>query len=151
MNSDLETPSCFAIDSQSGAFECLGFAPVPPLMRHSDFAASALASTCRLVDQRGSHSRYTLPKMTIADAELLAEAEFNHWKLRGLWLRPTFADDAGARGRSRSEADGVARQEAWLRRHIGISSGEYPWGRVWNRLNINADWFDISITYALTG
>ena len=143
----VQLETAFSIDPRSGALRCGSFAPVAPRSLLSEFEYSELARASRLVDERGGSSVYALPEMRAGNASVRATIEFNRRVLIGVHLMPSFDGDDEDSARSRSEVEGVALQEAWLREHVGLPSGEHPWGEVWNRLNINASWFDISITY----
>jgi hypothetical protein len=116
--------------------------------QHSDVVKSLLKVECY-----HSHYRegiYRFPTFWTDEVKVDSKITFAQGRFSDLVIRLTYPGDDSRKVRNylyKNQQIRIDQQDDWLHKHAGVASGEYDWGLVWNRYNIHADYFDITVMY----
>lgn len=138
------------IDASNGTIRVEGFRQeLSPWLSYTELAPSDLgrASEVLFPDRGYGDWWIRLPELIIGGANVEVVLCFSYGRLGSLYLVPMFPGPESERYTTDGGAWHLERQHAWLVEHVGVKDGEYSWGSVWNRDNINACRFDVGIFF----
>lgn len=143
------------IDRETGTIRYKGYdLDINPDLTLTRFLDSPLAKASKIKNHRPKYGEVIgfLPAYHCGEIEVLCKLQFQQNRFSDAVIFLTYpGDDADAIRdmlfQDEEQQKRLAEQEAWLRDHAGAPSGEYDWGLIWNRYNINAEYFDIAVFY----